>query len=64
MLQKSQAGMSKMVKKHRKVDCGGRGKRMTNIENLKAMNVEEMTEFLQDWAMKFLMGKSPINVKA
>lgn len=53
-----------MVKKHRKVDCGGRGKRMTNIENLKAMNVEEMTEFLQDWAMKFLMGKSPINVKA
>lgn len=36
---------------------------MTNIENLKAMNVEEMTEFLQDWVLKFLRGESPLNVK-
>ena len=37
---------------------------MTNIEKIKAKTVEEMTEFLQGWAMKFLMGKSPLNVKA
>lgn len=37
---------------------------MTNFEKLKAMNVEELTEFLQEWAVKFLMGKSPLNVEA
>lgn len=37
---------------------------MTNYEDIKSKTVDEMTEFLQDWATKFLMGKSPINVKA
>jgi hypothetical protein len=36
---------------------------MTNYEDIKSKTVDEMTEFLQDWAMKFLMGKSPLNVK-
>lgn len=36
---------------------------MTNYEKIKAMSVEEMADFLMDWAMDFMMGRAPMNVK-
>ena len=36
---------------------------MTNYERIKNMTVEEMSEFLMDWAMKMFVGEMPMNVK-
>lgn len=36
---------------------------MTQFEKIKAMSVEEMKDFLMDWAMDFMMGRAPMNVK-
>ena len=36
---------------------------MTNFENIKSMNVDEMSNFLMDWAMKLFTGDAPTNVK-
>lgn len=35
----------------------------TNYERIKNMNVDEMSEFLMDWAMRLYTGKAPMNVK-
>lgn len=34
----------------------------TNFERIKAMNNEEMANFLMDWAFNFVAGKAPMNV--
>ena len=36
---------------------------MTNFENIKSMNENEMADFLMDWAMRLLSGKMPTVVK-
>lgn len=36
---------------------------MTNFEKIKSKSIEEMSEFLMDWAVKFVTGKAPMNVK-
>lgn len=36
---------------------------MTNYERIKNMTVEEMSEFLMDWAMRMFQGTMPMNVK-
>lgn len=36
---------------------------MTNYEKIKNMSVEEMAEFLMDWAMRLWTGSAPMNVK-
>ena len=35
----------------------------TNYDRIKAMNVDEMSNFLMDWYIKCIMGKAPMNVK-
>ena len=35
---------------------------MTQFERIKAMNNEEMANFLMDWAFNFVAGKAPMNV--
>ena len=35
----------------------------TNYEQINNMNVDEMSEFLMDWAMRLYTGKAPMNVK-
>lgn len=34
-----------------------------NYEHIKNMNVDEMSEFLMDWAMQLFVGKAPMSVK-
>ena len=36
---------------------------MTNFESIKEMNIDEMSDFLMDWAMNLLSGDAPTNVK-
>ena len=36
---------------------------MTNYEKIKNMSVEEMADFLMEWAMKLFEGKAPMNVE-
>ena len=35
----------------------------TNYNRIKNMSVDEMAEFLMEWAMRCMMGKAPLNVK-
>ncbi len=47
-------------------NCNGTGLvevTMTNYDRIKAMNIDEMSEFLMFWAMNFMMGKSPMVVR-
>ena len=34
-----------------------------NYDRLRDMSIEEMKEFLMEWAMSFALGKAPLNVK-
>lgn len=36
---------------------------MTNYDNIKAMNIDEMSDFLMHWFTVCMLGKGPINVK-
>ena len=36
---------------------------MTNYDRIRNMSVEEMSDFLMDWALRFMQGKSPLNVE-
>lgn len=36
---------------------------MTEFDRIKAMNTEETSNFLMKWAMDFITGKAPMNVK-
>ncbi len=36
---------------------------MTNFERIKEMSVEELSDFLMDWALKMFEGTMPTNVK-
>lgn len=36
---------------------------MTNFEKIKTMTVEEMADFLMEWAMRLVCGNAPMNVK-
>lgn len=35
---------------------------MTNYEKIKAMSVEQMSNFFQDWFMDCMTGRAPMNV--
>lgn len=37
--------------------------KMTNYEQIKKMNVDEMSDFLMDWFVKCMSGKAPMKVK-
>lgn len=34
-----------------------------NYQNIKAMGLEEMSDFLMDWFVKCMSGKAPMNVE-
>ena len=36
---------------------------MPNYDRIKAMSMEEMSDFLMDWFMDCMTGKAPLNVK-
>lgn len=38
-------------------------KPFTNYDRIRNMSIDEMAEFLMDWAMRFALGKAPLNVK-
>ena len=38
-------------------------KSLTNYDNIKAMNIDEMSDFLIHWFTDCMTGKAPMNVK-
>lgn len=36
---------------------------MTNFEQIKSKTIDEMSDFLMDWAMRLITGTAPMNVK-
>lgn len=46
------------------VICGKVGKgKQTNYDRIRNMSVDEMSDFLRDWALRFMQGKSPLYVE-
>lgn len=47
-------------------NCGladnSRKKKPTNLDRIKSMSLEEMSDFLMEWSANLLTGKAPINV--
>ena len=40
-----------------------KGTTITNYDRIRNMSGEEMADFLMEWAMRFALGKAPLNVK-
>lgn len=38
--------------------------RLTNYDRIRNMSVEKLSDFLMDWAMEFMCGQVPLNVKS
>lgn len=36
---------------------------MTNYDHIKAMSVDEMSDFLMEWCTEWIIGNAPMNVK-